>query len=157
MMFGFGLLIAFEMGEPAVGGAVGVTHHEDPLGLVQANRHTDLFEDEVLLEIITRRGESFGAARDNDHVGALDTLLLQELSNGSVDAMVEAAEHGGVGYVGVRGGVEMADLILAASNSRLVQPHRRRFLFRRTILPTQETGTKPSKQINNPIATKPGG
>ncbi len=110
MMFGFGLFVALEIGEPAIGGAVGVTHHEDPLGLVQANRHTDLFEDEVLLEIITRRGESFGAARDNDHVGALDTLLLQELSNGSVDAMVEAAEHGGVGYVGVRGGVEMEDL-----------------------------------------------
>ena len=110
MMFSFSWLVAFEMGEAAVGGAVGVTHHEDSLGLVQANRHADLFEDEVLLEVVAWGGESFGAARDNDHVGALNTLLLQELSDGSADALVEAAEHGGVGYVGVGGRVEMEDL-----------------------------------------------
>ena len=111
MMFGFGLFIAFEVGESAVGGAVRVTHHEHTFGLVQADRHADLFEDEVLLEVVARGGEGFRAAGDDDHVGALDVLLLQKLSDGSADAVVETAEHGGVGYVGVGGGIEMEDLL----------------------------------------------
>jgi len=111
MMFGFGLLIAFEVGQAAVGGAVGVAHHQYALGLVQSNRHADLFEDEVLLEVVARRGKSLGSAGDDYHVGALDFLFLQELSDGSADAVVEAAEHGSVGYVLVGGGVEMEDLL----------------------------------------------
>jgi len=43
MMFGFGLFVALEMGESAIGGAVGVTHYEHALGLVQADRHANLY------------------------------------------------------------------------------------------------------------------
>src|SRR5258705_13143575 len=99
MMFGLSFLIAFEVGETTIGGAIRVAHHEHALGLVQANRHADLFEDEVLLEIVAGRRESLGAAGNDDHVGALDFLLLQELSDGSADTVVEKAEHGGLGYV----------------------------------------------------------
>jgi len=111
MMFGLSFLIAFEVGETTIGGAIGVAHYEHALGLVQSNRHADLFEDEVLLEVVARGGESFRSAGDDDHGGALDLLLLQELSDGSADTVVETAEHGGVGYVLVGGGVEMEDLL----------------------------------------------
>jgi hypothetical protein len=87
-----------------------VAHDHDAFGLVQANRHADLFEDEVLFEVVARGSESFGSSGDDDHIGALDTLLLQELSHGRADAMIEAAEDGGVGYVLVGGRVEMEDL-----------------------------------------------
>lgn len=109
MMGRFRGVISLEMGEAAVGGAVGVTHHEHALGLVQADRHADLLEDEVLLEIVARRGERFRAAGDDDHIRALDGLFLEELPHGSADALVETEEHGGVGDIGVGGRVEVED------------------------------------------------
>src|SRR6202521_3932334 len=109
-MIGFGLAVSFEMGQAAVGGAVGVAHYHDAFGLVQADGHADLFEDEVLFEVIARGGEGLGSSGDDDHIGALDTLLLQELSHGRADTVIEAAEDGGVGYVLVGGRVEMEDL-----------------------------------------------
>ena len=81
MMFGFGGSVALEVSQTAVGSAVGMAHHQHAFGLVQANRHADLFQDEVLLEIVARGSESLGASGDDDHVGALDGLLLQELSH----------------------------------------------------------------------------
>jgi hypothetical protein len=72
--------------------------------------HADLFEDEVLFEVVARGGEGLGSSGDDDHVGALDALLLQELSHGRADAVIEAAEDGGVGHVRAGGRVEMEDL-----------------------------------------------
>ncbi|PYX30928.1 MAG: hypothetical protein DMG80_11180 [Acidobacteria bacterium] len=94
-----------------LGGTIGVAHHDYTLGLMQADRHANLFEDEILLEVVARRSESLGAPGDDDQVGTLDTLLLHKFSHGPVDAMVEAAEQGGVGYVRVGGGIEMEDLL----------------------------------------------
>src|SRR6202030_2941053 len=102
-MVGFSFAVSFEMGEAAVGGAVGVAHDQDAFGLVQADGHADLFEDEVLFEVVARGSESLGSSSDDDHIGPLDTLLLQELSHGGADAVIEAAEDGGVGYVLVGG------------------------------------------------------
>src|SRR5258708_22377366 len=99
VMVGFGVAVSFEMRQAAVGRAVGVAHDQHAFGLMQANRHADLFEDEVLFEVVTRRSQGLGSAGDDDHIGALDTLLLQELSHGRADAVIEAAENGGVGYV----------------------------------------------------------
>src|SRR5713101_6156921 len=108
-MVGFGLAVSFEMGQAAVGGAVRMAHNHDAFGLMQANRHADLFEDEALFEVVARGGESLGSSGDDDHVSALDTLLLQELPHARTDAVIEAAEDGGVGYVLVGGRVEMED------------------------------------------------
>src|SRR5258708_27122857 len=77
---------------------------------MQENRYAELLEDEVLFEVVTRRGQGLGSAGDDDHIGALDTLLLQELSHGRADAVIEAAENGGVGYVLIGGRVKMEDL-----------------------------------------------
>src|ERR1700675_1272016 len=109
-MVGFGFAVSFEMGEAAVGGAVGVAHDQNTFGLMPADRPPDLFEDEVLFEVVARRSEGLGSSGDDDHVGAFDTLLLQELPHGRADAVIEAAEDGGVGYVRVGGRVEMEDL-----------------------------------------------
>ena len=110
MMFSFGLAVSFEMGQAAIGGAVGVAHDQDTLGLVQADGHSDLFEDEVLFEVIARGSEGLGSSGDDDHIDALDSLLLQKLPHGRTDAVIEAAENGGVGHVRVGGRVEMEDL-----------------------------------------------
>src|SRR5450759_319837 len=109
-MVGFGLAVSSEMSEATVGGAVGMAHDHDAFGLVQADGHADLFEDEVLFEVVARGGEGLGSSGDGDHVGALDTLLLQELSHGRADAVIEAAEDGGTGNVRVGGRVKMEDL-----------------------------------------------
>src|SRR3977135_4341990 len=110
MMLGFGHLVAFEISQAAIGGAIGVAHDEHAPSLVQADRHADLVQDEILLESSARGSESLRAAGDDDHVGALDDLLLQKLSHCIADAVVEAAEDGSIGYVRVGGGVEMEDL-----------------------------------------------
>jgi hypothetical protein len=68
-------------------------------GLVQVDGHADLFEEEVLFEVVARGGEGLGSSGNGDHVGAFDALLLQELSHGRADAVIEAAEDSGVGYV----------------------------------------------------------
>jgi hypothetical protein len=39
-----------------------------------------------------------------------DGITLQKFANREIDAVVEAAEDGGVGYVGIGRGVEMEDL-----------------------------------------------
>jgi hypothetical protein len=102
-MFGFGLAVAFEMVQATVSGAVRMGHDHDAFGLVQVDGHADLFEDEVLFEVVARGGEGLGSAGDGDHIGVFDALLLQELSHGRADAVIEAAEDGGVGYVRVGG------------------------------------------------------
>jgi hypothetical protein len=79
-----------------------MAHHEHAPGLVQSDRHADLFEDEILLEVVARRGEGLCASSNDNHVGTFDILLLQKLSHGGSDAVIETAENGGVGYV--RGG-----------------------------------------------------
>src|ERR1700675_2600518 len=109
-MVGFSFAVSFEMGQSAVSGAVGVARDYDAFGLVQADGHADLFEDEVLFEVVARRSEGFGSSGDDDHIGALDSLLLQKLPHGRADAVIEAAEDGSVGDVLVGGRVEMEDL-----------------------------------------------
>jgi len=109
VMRGFGSAVTFEMREAAVGGAIGVAHHEDALGLMEADRHADLLEDEVLLEVVARRSERFCPASDDDHVGALDALLLEKLADGTTDAGIEAAEHSGISDVGLGRRVEVED------------------------------------------------
>jgi hypothetical protein len=109
VMRGFGLLVAFEMGQAAVGGAIGVAHDHDAFRLVQQDGHADLLQDEVPFEVVAWGSERLGASGDNDHVGAFDALFLQKFAHGGADAMVETAEDGGVGYVSGGGRVEMED------------------------------------------------
>ena len=99
VMGSFSVTVAFEMSESSVGSAIGVAHDQDTFGLVQSDRHTDLFEDEVAFEVVARRGQGFGTSGDDDHVHPFNFLLLQELSDGRSDAMIEAAEDGRVGHV----------------------------------------------------------
>jgi hypothetical protein len=109
VMRGFGLLVAFEMGQAAIGRAIGVAHDQDAFSLVQQDGHADLLEDEVPFEIIAWGSERLGASGDNDHVRTFDSLFLQKFPHGRADAVVETAEDGSVSHV--RGGwrVEMED------------------------------------------------
>ena len=110
MMCRLGLTVSMEMSEAAISGAVGVTHYQYPLGLVQPDGHPNLFENEVLLKIVARGGKRFRPACDDDHVGALDVLFLQELSHSRADALIETAKHRRIGNIGVGWGIEMEDL-----------------------------------------------
>lgn len=111
MMRGFGGAVSFEVGETAVGRAIGVAHDKNAFGLVETDRHADLLEDEILLEVVARGSERFGASSDDDHVGLHDALLLQKFAHGAIDAVVEAAEHGGIGDVGFGRRVEVKDFV----------------------------------------------
>lgn len=119
MMISFSMLVAFEMSQSSVSGAVGMTHHEHPLGLVQADRHAHLFEDEGLLEVVAWGRQGLGAAGDDDHVGTLDALLLQKLLYRFADPLIKAAENGRVRDVWGGRGVEMEDLFQWTSLSIL--------------------------------------
>jgi hypothetical protein len=68
-----------------------VAHYQDTFRLVQADGHPDLLEDEILLEIVARRSQGLGSSGDDNHVGTLDTLLLQKLTHGCADPVIEAA------------------------------------------------------------------
>ena len=103
----FRFAISLEMGESAIGGAVGMAHDEDAFRLMQADRHPYLLEDKVLLEVIARGGQCFRASGDDDHVGVVDCLLLKKFSDGLTNAVVKAAENRGFGNVGRVGRVEM--------------------------------------------------
>ena len=106
----FGFAVSFEVGEATIGGAVGMAHDEDALGLVQADRHADLLQDEVLLEVVARGGQCFRASGNDDHVRMLDVLLLQKFADGLVDPMIETAEHRRLGDVRRVGRIEMENL-----------------------------------------------
>jgi|SRR5208282_1972182 hypothetical protein len=121
VMVGLGRAVAFEMSQSAVGSAVGVAHDQDALRLVQADGHADLLEDEVLLEVVARGSQGLGSSGYYDHVSALDGLLLQELSHDGADAVIEAAEHGGIGDVWVGGRIEMEDLAHESPSRVVVQ------------------------------------
>jgi hypothetical protein len=109
VMFRFGIAVSLEIRQPSVGGAIGVAHHEHSFRLVQANRHADLFKNEILFEIVARRGKCLRSSGDNDHVWTLDSLLLQKLPHSGADAVIEAAEHSGIGYVLALGRVVFED------------------------------------------------
>ena len=119
MMLCLGHFIAFKMGQAAIGSTVGVAHDQDAFSLVQANRHANLFKDEVLLEVVARRCQSLGSSGDDDHIGTMDTLLFQELSYGRADAVIEAAEYGGVGHVRGGGRIEMENFAHGMSDAIL--------------------------------------
>src|SRR5277367_4009883 len=110
MVRGLGGLVSLEVCQSSIGCAVGMTHHEHAFALVQPDRHADLFKNEVLLEIVARGCESLGASGHDDHVRIFNALLLQEFSDSSVDAMVEATEDRCLGDVGGGRRVEMENL-----------------------------------------------
>ena len=110
VMFGLGIAITVEMSQAAIGRTIGVAHHQDSFGLVQANGHPNLFENEVLLEVVARRSQCLRSPGDDNHVGVLDALLLQKLSYGLADAVIKAAEDRGIGDVSVGRRVKMEDL-----------------------------------------------
>ena len=110
VMDSFRIAVSLEMRQPAVGGAVGVTHDEDAFRLVEANRHAYLLENEILLEVVARRRKGFRAARHDNHVSTLDALLLEKLSHHLADAVIETAKHGRISDVLAVGRVEMEDL-----------------------------------------------
>jgi hypothetical protein len=87
-----------------------VTHHENTFCFVQANRHSHLLENEILLEVITRRRKGLRTAGHNDHVATHNILLAQKLTDDRTDAIVETAEHRGIRDVWIRGRVEVEDL-----------------------------------------------
>jgi len=123
VMDSFRIAVSLEMRQPAVGGAVGVTHDEHAFRLVEANRHAHLLENEILLEIVAGRRQRFRAACHDDHIHALDALLLEKLSHHLVNAVIETAKHGRIGDVLTVGRVEMEDLshvgtILAFANAQ---------------------------------------
>ena len=85
-------------------------------------RERSVFEDlSVLSRGLTyrerrpsRQGErqaGLGAPRDDNHVRAQDTVLLEEFVHRQPDAVIEAGKHSGIGYVGLGLGVEMEDLL----------------------------------------------
>jgi hypothetical protein len=109
VMFGLGIAISLEMRQAAIGRAVGVAHHQDPFSPVQANRHPDLFQDEILFEVVARRSQRLGTAGDDNHIGAFDFLLLQKLSHCQADAVIEAAKHSGIRHILTGWGIELED------------------------------------------------
>src|SRR5579863_8266165 len=122
MMFGLSIAVSLEMGEAAVGGAVGMAHHQNPFGPVKSDRHSDLFQDEILLEVIARRSQCFGTAGDDNHVGALDSLLLQKFPHHHADPMIEAAKHGSIRHILAARGIELKDFahaILLSNSNRI--------------------------------------
>src|SRR5205807_3761603 len=86
MVLGFGVAVALKVRQTAIGGAVGMAHHQHALRLMKADRHAHLLEDEVLLEVIARRSQRLGAASHDDHVRTLDSLLAQKLAYRLADA-----------------------------------------------------------------------
>ncbi len=76
---------------------IGMAHHQDASGLMQADGHTDLFKNKVLLEVVARRSQRLSSPGDDNHVGTLDALLLQKLSHNRTDAVIETAQNGRIG------------------------------------------------------------
>src|ERR1700722_7057826 len=98
-MFSLGLSISLEMSQAAIGRAVGMAHNQDPFGRVQADRHSDLLQNEILLEVIAWRSQRLGAAGNDNHIRALDSLLFQKLPHRQADAMIKATEHRSIRHV----------------------------------------------------------
>jgi hypothetical protein len=109
VMFSLGVTVSLEMGQATVGGAVGMAHNQDPFGPVQADGHSDLLENEILFEIIARRSQRLGSSGDDNHIGALDSLLLQKLSHGQADTVIKAAEHSSIRHILLSWRIEMED------------------------------------------------
>lgn len=87
-----------------------MAHDEHAFALVQEDRHADLLEDEVFLEVVAGGSQSLSAAGDDDHVGVLNVLLLQKFAHHGANAVIETAEYGGLSDVGLSGRVEVEDL-----------------------------------------------
>jgi hypothetical protein len=114
VMFSLGVAISLEVRQAAIGRAVGVAHHQDPFSPVQAYRHSDLFQNEILFEVIARRSQRLSSAGDNNHIGALDFLLLQKLSHSHADAVIEATQHSGIRHILAGRGIELEDFAHAS-------------------------------------------
>src|SRR5215467_15576338 len=107
MMCGLGFSIAIELSQSAVHSAIGMVHQQHARSLMQPDRYPHLLENEFPLGLIVRGSERLDGARHDDHVGTLDTLLLQKFSGSLAEPVIEAIDHSRVGDVLVGGRVEM--------------------------------------------------
>src|SRR6185369_9562319 len=144
MMRRFTFAIPFKGSQAAVGGAIGMSHEKGAGRLVQQDRHADLLEDKVALEVVARGSESLGAAGDHDHIRAEDVLVLEKLLNSEPNPLIEAAEHSGVSDIGLRMGLEVKYFI-HGSKSSLQDVHPQH-------PPHKEQGNDGAGNVNNPVA-----
>ncbi|HET9410095.1 MAG TPA: hypothetical protein VFO39_22860 [Candidatus Sulfotelmatobacter sp.] len=103
VVVGFAPAIPAKSLKSSIRATVGVAHEEESLGSVQQNRHTQLLEDEISLEIIAGRGKGLGAASDHNHVWAVDLPPAQEFVHRQPNALIEAAEHCRISYIRLGG------------------------------------------------------
>jgi hypothetical protein len=109
MVCRLGLAVACECFEPTIGPAVRVRHQENPFGAVQLNGKAKLLKNEVALAGVARRCKRLRTASDDDHVGMRNALLLKKLAYNLPDALIKTAQHGCVGSVVLRRGIEVED------------------------------------------------
>src|SRR5262249_41629738 len=107
MMCGLGFSVTVELRQAAVHGAIGMVHQQHARSLMQPDRYPPLLENKFPLGLFVGGSERFDGARHDDHVGTLDTLLLQKFSGSLAEPVIEAIDHSRVGDVLVGGRVEM--------------------------------------------------
>ena len=61
------------------------------------------------LEIIARRGQGFCSASDDDHVRPQDAPLPEKFVYRQTNTLIEAAQHRGIGGIGLLRRVEVED------------------------------------------------
>src|SRR3954468_12778911 len=100
-MSGLAFAISAECSQTSIRGAIRMAHQKDLRCFVQQDRHPHLFQNKVALKVIAWRGQSFCATGYDDHVRTHNLLPLQKFVYRQADALIEAAKHSGIGYVGV--------------------------------------------------------
>src|SRR6185312_7565786 len=71
---GLAFAISTECCQASVSRTIGMAHQENLRRFMQQNRHSHLLQNEVALEVIARRRESFCATGHDDHVRTQDLL-----------------------------------------------------------------------------------
>jgi hypothetical protein len=79
-----------------------VAHEEHARRLMETHGHPHLLQNEIALEIIARRGQRFRSTSDDDHVRPQNSLSPEKLVYRQTDALIEAAQHRGVGDIRLR-------------------------------------------------------
>src|SRR5215467_7079127 len=108
-MSGLGLAIASVRSQASVSGAVGVGSQKHTPSTVQADGHANLFENEVLFEVVARRSQGLGSPGNDDPVGLQNSSPLEKFSRDLLHAVIEAAEHRRIGNIRIRRGIEVEE------------------------------------------------
>src|SRR5438270_5528246 len=89
MVFGLRACVTTEGGQSSISSTVAVQHENHTLCFMQADRCANLFQDELAIGLLLRRGQALRATGNPDRIGIRNARPPEKFGKPQLEAVVE--------------------------------------------------------------------